>query len=70
MAVTRTQNLGLGLQLDKTDYLDWDEITNNWQKIDEAYNSGGSNPDIAVMLPNEVPFDGTPEIIDEPTPVN
>lgn len=36
----------------------------------ERLAGGGSNPDIAVMLPNEVPFDGTPEIIDEPTPVN
>lgn len=36
----------------------------------ERIAGGGNNPDIAVMLPNEVPFDGTPECIDEPTPVN
>ena len=36
MATTYTQNLNLGLQLDKTDYVNWDLIQQNWRKIDEA----------------------------------
>ena len=53
MSVTYTPNLGLGLQLDKTEYLDWDTITENWEKIDAA-SSGGSihvtYPERATML--------------------
>ena len=41
MSVTYTPNLGLGLQLDKTEYLNWDVITENWQKIDDASAGGG-----------------------------
>ena len=41
MAVTYTDNLHLGMQLDKNDYLDWDAITDNWRKIDAAYSGGG-----------------------------
>ena len=41
MAVTYTENLHLGMQLDKNDYLDWDALTANWQKIDAAYSGGG-----------------------------
>lgn len=36
MAVTYTDNIHLGMQLDKTDYVNWDAITQNWQKIDIA----------------------------------
>lgn len=36
MAVTYTDNLHLGMQLDKTDYVNWDAITQNWQKLDRA----------------------------------
>lgn len=41
MAVTFTENLHLGMQKDKTDYLDWDAITDNWEKIDAAVSGGG-----------------------------
>lgn len=39
MTNTYTDNLHLELQEDKTDYLDWDAITENWKKIDSAYGS-------------------------------
>ena len=44
MAITYTPNIGLAMQQDKTDKLNWDAITENWQKIDEAfasYSGGG-----------------------------
>lgn len=34
MATTYTENLNLALQDDKTDYIDWDAIQNNWRIID------------------------------------
>lgn len=40
MAITYTQNLNLGMQLDKTDYVNWDVITQNWQKIDDTAFTG------------------------------
>lgn len=40
MAITYTPNLNLGMQLDKTDYVDWDVITQNWQKIDDTAFTG------------------------------
>ena len=39
MGKTYTQNLNLALQLDKSDQLDWDAVTENWQKIDAAFGS-------------------------------
>lgn len=42
MAKTYTPNLHLALQQDKTDKLDWDAITSNWQIIDTAF--GSYNP--------------------------
>ena len=62
MAVTYTDNLHLGMQLDKTDYVNWDAITQNWQKLDAAYT--GQNPENAVILANSVPVSGVPEIIE------
>jgi hypothetical protein len=54
MSVTYTQNIELGLQLDKTEYLDWDVITENWRKIDAASGGGGGstvlNPKRVTML--------------------
>lgn len=41
MSVTYTENLQLGLQTDKNDYLDWDVITENWRKIDSAASGKG-----------------------------
>lgn len=78
MSVTYTPNIGLGLQLDKTEYLDWDVITANWQKIDAAAAGGGggginiSIPEKIVYIPNRSPADvqiGLPEHISEPVPV-
>lgn len=40
MAITYTPNLNLGMQLDKTDYVNWDVITQNWQKIDDTAFTG------------------------------
>ena len=40
MEITYTQNLNLGMQLDKTDYVNWDVITQNWQKIDDTAFTG------------------------------
>ena len=51
MAVTYTDNLHLGMQLDKNDYLDWDAITDNWRKIDEACAGGSSSNTAGVALP-------------------
>lgn len=37
MAITYTTNLGLAMQQDKSDRLNWDAVTENWQKIDTAF---------------------------------
>ena len=44
MGITYTPNLHLGMQLDKTDYVNWDAITTNWQIIDgiAPSSTGGS----------------------------
>ena len=67
MATTYTQNLNLGLQLDKTDYVNWDLIQQNWRKIDEAVGgvpapvgsatllSGGVNRSIAGIANVDAP---------------
>ena len=39
MALTYTPNINLAMQQDKHDKLNWDAITANWQKIDEAFGS-------------------------------
>lgn len=36
MGITYTPNIGLAMQEDKTDTLDWDALTENWRKIDSA----------------------------------
>jgi hypothetical protein len=41
MAVTYTENLHLGMQLDKTDFFSMDVINENWQKIDAAVSGSG-----------------------------
>lgn len=51
MSVTYTPNIELGLQLDKTEYLDWDVITENWRKIDAASGGGGGS---TVLYPKRV----------------
>lgn len=51
MATTYTANLNLGLQLDKTDYVNWDLIQQNWQKIDDAVGGSGIRAgDATIML--------------------
>lgn len=50
MAITYTPNLNLGMQLDKTDYVNWDVITQNWQKIDEAVGGSGVRVGDATMI--------------------
>lgn len=37
MGVEYTENLKLGIQTDKNDFVDWDAITENWKKLDAAY---------------------------------
>ena len=39
MGLTYTPNINLALQQDKSDKLNWDAVTSNWQKIDEAFGS-------------------------------
>lgn len=51
MGVIYTPNIELGLQLYKTEYLDWDVITENWRKIDAAIGGGGGS---AVLNPKRV----------------
>ena len=44
MGITYTPNLNLAMQQDKTDTLNWDAVTTNWQKIDTAFgNISASN---------------------------
>ena len=43
--ITRTPNLGLGLQLNKKDYVSWDTITDNWEIIDRNARVGGGTQD-------------------------
>lgn len=50
MATTYTENLHLGMQLDKTDYFSMDLINENWQKIDAAV-SGESRTYTAAAMP-------------------
>lgn len=50
MAVTYTENLKLGLQKNKTDYVNWDVIQANWQKIDEAVGGSGVRVGDATMI--------------------
>lgn len=50
MAITYTDNLHLGLQLDKNDYLDWDVLTDNWRKVDAAYAGGGGGGSAAPVF--------------------
>lgn len=51
MAITYTDNLHLGMQLDKTDYLNWDAITENWRKIDAAV--GSITPGGGASIPSD-----------------
>jgi hypothetical protein len=57
MAVTYTDNLHLGMQLDKTDYVNWDAITQNWQKLDAAFSGGGAvlSTRLASLIPDTNP---------------
>lgn len=52
MSITYTDNLKLGLQLDKTDYVSWDTITANWRKIDDAVSGNGVRVGDAIMIYN------------------
>lgn len=52
MAVTYTENLKLGLQKNKTDYVNWDVIQANWQKIDEAVGGSGIRAGDATIILN------------------
>ena len=36
MAVTYTPNIGLGMQENKSDYLNWDVIVANWKILDRV----------------------------------
>lgn len=54
MAITYTPNLRLGMQLDKTDYVNWDAITDNWRKIDEAVGGSGIRVGDATMMYNGI----------------
>lgn len=67
MAVTYTDNLHLGMQLDKTDYVNWDAITQNWQKIDAAVS--GAFPQNSVIITNGLP-ESTPDVATDFEPVS
>lgn len=43
MGMTYTENIHLGLQEDKRDYLNWDAITTNWKTIDSFLGTGGAH---------------------------
>lgn len=47
MAITYTPNIGLELQENKQDFLNWDAIVRNWKKIDYEIGALKGN---AVML--------------------
>lgn len=64
MAIIYTDNLHLGMQLDKTDYFSMDNINENWQKIDALALTGGV-PENSLVLSNSVPIPSAPEIIVE-----
>lgn len=66
MAVTYTDNLHLGIQLDKTDYVNWDAITQNWQKIDAAVS--GSVPQNSTVITNGLPI-SIPEVVNNFSPI-
>lgn len=52
MSVTYTENIHLGLQLNKQDYVSWDTITENWRKIDAAVgNISGASFEYIVGTP-------------------
>lgn len=67
MGITYTDNLKLGLQLDKTDYVSWDTITANWRKIDAAVEDSGVRVGDATMIFNGVNagFVGKTEEVEE-----
>ena len=67
MAITYTENLQLGLQLTKTDYVSWDTIQDNWRKIDEAVGSSGVRAGDATIMLDGVSLSraGTAETIEE-----
>ena len=67
MAITYTDNLQLGLQLTKTDYVSWDTIQDNWRKIDEAVGSSGVRAGDATIMLDGVSLSraGTAETIEE-----
>ena len=67
MAITYTENLQLGLQLTKTDYVSWDTIQDNWRKIDEAVGSSGVRAGDATIMLDGVSLSraGTAETISE-----
>ena len=56
MGKTYTPNLNLALQQDKSDQLDWDAVTENWQKIDAAFGSftPSASSGNAVLLTNGI----------------
>lgn len=62
MAITYTPNIRLALQENKQDYLNWDAIVSNWQKIDTeigALKSGSSNPvGVTEAVQQAIPADG------------
>lgn len=62
MAITYTPNIRLALQENKQDYLNWDAIVSNWQKIDAeigALKSGSSNPvGVTEAVQQAIPADG------------
>ena len=67
MAITYTDNLQLGLQLTKTDYVSWDTIQDNWRKIDEAVGGSGVLAGDATIMLDGVSLSraGTAETISE-----
>lgn len=52
MSIIYTPNLHLGLQPDKTDYVNWDVIQNNWEIIDgiSPSTSGGAQRNMRMHL--------------------
>lgn len=55
MGITYTPKLHLGKQLDKSDYLNWDVLTANWDKLDDAAFVGENSP-LRVMPLLNAPF--------------
>ena len=67
MGMSYTQNLHLGMQEDKRDYLNWDAITQNWKTLDNISGSGSGKLTKARVKLNNPMTSGKFETFDIPS---